>query len=143
MKFWKSIQITLLFLHGMIHGQKIGTDRFEMILFSDSIWSNDMDKTIFSLAASDGGLTECGVLCSVRKDNCRLFQFDLADGTCTIAKEKGEIDWSNSGAKNTLVYVKTRIKGEVKFLIIHMRSCIKLIIDYLFCTFTFCQWMDL
>ena len=111
MKFWNSLKIITMFYHSLCCAQKIGTDRFEMILFSDSIWSNDMDKTIFSLAASDGGLTECGVLCSVRKDNCPLFKFDLADGTCTIAKEKGNIDWSNSGAENTLVYVKTRSKG--------------------------------
>ena len=115
MKHWSIIQILLFCLQGLSFGQEIGTDRFERMLFSDSIWSNDMDKTIFSLAANGGGLTECGVICSVRKDNCPLFKFDLADGSCTIAKEKGEIDWSNTGAENTLVYVKTRSKGNQKF----------------------------
>ena len=107
-------QILLFCLQGLIYGQEMGTDRFERILFSDSIWSKDMDKTIFKLSANDEGAKECGVICSVRKDNCPLFQFDLTGGTCTIAKEKGEIDWSNRGAENTLVYVKTRRKGKVK-----------------------------
>ena len=109
--------ITIILLSGQSHGQEIGTSKYERMLFSDSIWTNNMDKTNFKLSANDGGIKECGVICSVRKDNCPLFMFDLADGTCTIAKEKGDIDWSDRGAENTLVYVKTKRKGDLNTII--------------------------
>ena len=49
-------------------------------VISDSIWDEKFSKTDISLTPNDGGLTECGVICSVRGNNCALIRFDMSTG---------------------------------------------------------------
>ena len=61
---------------------------FKRIMFSDSIWDEHYSKQEFHLAAGENGAVECGTMCSMRGDNCVLFQYDPIDGRCTLAKVK-------------------------------------------------------
>ena len=75
--FYLSIKFLYTALLATCQCQKMETCLFERTFISHAIWVDNYTRSIYHLSASNEGLKECGVICSLRKDQCPLFKFLL------------------------------------------------------------------